>query len=62
MVGQALIPVQQGVYESISPNKTNPLDSVTVHPAAPAEVFAGETTNLSAIDQRVYARQPRHRT
>jgi hypothetical protein len=51
----------QGVYESISPNKQYPLDTLSVHPASPAEVFTGETSNLSALDRRVYARQQRNR-
>ena len=60
--GQALILVQQGVYESISPNKPNPLDSLSVHPASPAQVFAREAADLSAFDRRIYARQQRNRS
>ena len=59
LVGQALILVQQGVYESISPNKPNPLDTLSVHAASPAEVFAREAAHLSAFDRRIYARQQR---
>jgi hypothetical protein len=62
MDGQALIPVQQGVYESISPNKSNPLDTLSVHAASPTQVFTREAAYLSAFDRRVYARQQRYRS
>ena len=59
---QALVLVQQGIYESTSPNKSNPLDTLSVHPASPGEVFTREAADLSAFDRRVYARQQRDRS
>ena len=50
-----LILVQQGVYESTSPSKLNPLDTVSTGQAPHAEVFAGQPQNLGAFNPRVHA-------
>ena len=61
LVGQALILVQQGVYESICPNKINPLDTVSPGQAPHAEVFTRQANNLGTFDRRVHACQQCYR-
>ena len=62
LVGQALILVQQGVYESICPNKLSPLDTVSTDQASHAEVFTGPTQDLGAFNRRVHACEQCHRS
>ena len=61
-VGQAFILVQQGNYESTSPNKLGPLVTVSTGQASHAEVFAPQAEELGAFSRRVHARQQRNGT